>query len=266
MCSLEKVLTEARQLANRMRSHDQSLESMIQKAADVQNRLEVMRQYQEATLALSELAKHARPRSHLILNIAAENKQLAQLKAENRDLRTALDEHQAALELIMSKYREQMTKLMESCALLGAGGESQSPSSSEAAAEPHNGALVSADVANRQQATIQRLLDRVHELSLKLRDSNNEGESVALEMEGLIQQLITENEGLRGLLAINQGKRAKTTLQFSSGLAEEARAVLEGFGGGGGGGGGAEHSRRLRAFDRRAPREDEGEGVGEGTP
>jgi len=42
-----------------------------------------------------------------------ENSQIRELQQENKELRESLEEHQTALELIMSKYREQMTKLLK---------------------------------------------------------------------------------------------------------------------------------------------------------
>ena len=68
-------------------------------------------QYQDDLNELNELARH-RPRANLVLSIAQENNQIRELQQENRELRAALDEHQTALELIMSKYREQVVKLL----------------------------------------------------------------------------------------------------------------------------------------------------------
>ena len=48
------------------------------------------------------------PRKQLIVCLAAENKQLEQLKMQNRTLETSLQEHELTLEMIMSKYREQV--------------------------------------------------------------------------------------------------------------------------------------------------------------
>lgn len=42
-----------------------------------------------------------------------ENSQIRELQQENKELRESLEEHQTALELIMSKYREQITKLLK---------------------------------------------------------------------------------------------------------------------------------------------------------
>lgn len=50
----------------------------------------------------------------MVLGIAQENRQIRELQHENRELRLSLEEHQSALELIMSKYREQILKLLTS--------------------------------------------------------------------------------------------------------------------------------------------------------
>ena len=68
-------------------------------------------QYQEDLNELNEIAKH-RPRANLIMGLVQENTQIRELQQENKELRLALEEHQSALELIMSKYREQVIKLV----------------------------------------------------------------------------------------------------------------------------------------------------------
>ncbi len=46
------------------------------------------------------------------MNLLQENTQIRELQQENKELRMSLEEHQSALELIMSKYREQIFKLV----------------------------------------------------------------------------------------------------------------------------------------------------------
>jgi len=46
--------------------------------------------------------------------IQQENRHIRQLQHENKELRAALEEHQNAIELIMSKYREHMACLLNS--------------------------------------------------------------------------------------------------------------------------------------------------------
>ncbi|XP_046688824.1 FGFR1 oncogene partner 2 homolog [Homalodisca vitripennis] len=62
-------------------------------------------------VSLNDAARQ-RPHSVLIAGIQQENRHLRELQQENRELRAALEEHQNALELIMSKYRQQMTQLV----------------------------------------------------------------------------------------------------------------------------------------------------------
>ena len=46
--------------------------------------------------------------------IQQENRHIRQLQHENKELRAALEEHQNVLELIMSKYRQHMSCLLNS--------------------------------------------------------------------------------------------------------------------------------------------------------
>ena len=50
----------------------------------------------------------------MILGIQQENRHIRQLQHENKELRAALEEHQNAIELIMSKYRQHITCLVHS--------------------------------------------------------------------------------------------------------------------------------------------------------
>ena len=65
-------------------------------------------QYRDDITRLNEVAKH-RPKSTLVLGSKEENTRIAELRQENIDLQTTLEDHQSALELIMSKYREHVS-------------------------------------------------------------------------------------------------------------------------------------------------------------
>jgi len=54
-----------------------------------------------------------RPRLALVAGIQQENKHITELQQENRELRIALEEQQNAIDLIMSKYRQQVSKLVD---------------------------------------------------------------------------------------------------------------------------------------------------------
>ena len=68
-------------------------------------------QYQEDVNELNEVARQ-RPHAALAAGIQQENRHLRKLQQENRELRAALEEYQNALELIMSKYRQQTDTLI----------------------------------------------------------------------------------------------------------------------------------------------------------
>ncbi|XP_057559553.1 FGFR1 oncogene partner 2 isoform X1 [Hippopotamus amphibius kiboko] len=110
-CTIEKALADAKALVERLRDHDDAAESLIEQTTALNKRVEAMKQYQEEIQELNEVARH-RPRSTLVLGIQQENRQIRELQQENKELRTSLEEHQSALELIMSKYREQMFRLL----------------------------------------------------------------------------------------------------------------------------------------------------------
>ena len=58
---------------------------------------------------LNQISK-SRPRSRLMMCIAAENKQLELLKQENKVLRTSLTEYETTFEMIMKKFRKHVRK------------------------------------------------------------------------------------------------------------------------------------------------------------
>ncbi|XP_056372072.1 FGFR1 oncogene partner 2 [Oenanthe melanoleuca] len=110
-CTIEKALADAKALVERLREHDSAAEALIEQTTALNKRVEAMKQYQEEIQELNEVARH-RPRSTLVMGIQQENRQIRELQQENKELRTSLEEHQSALELIMSKYREQMFRLL----------------------------------------------------------------------------------------------------------------------------------------------------------
>ncbi|EHH20594.1 hypothetical protein EGK_03478 [Macaca mulatta] len=113
-CTIDKALADAKALVERLRDHDDAAESLIEQTTALNKRVEAMKQYQEEIQELNEVARH-RPRSTLVMGIQQENRQIRELQQENKgkiQLRTSLEEHQSALELIMSKYREQMFRLL----------------------------------------------------------------------------------------------------------------------------------------------------------
>lgn len=69
-------------------------------------------QYKEDIEQLNDLAS-TRPRMALIAGIQQENRYIMDLQQENRELKMALEEQQNAVDLIMSKYRQHVSKLIQ---------------------------------------------------------------------------------------------------------------------------------------------------------
>ena len=148
--TVQQLLTDAKRLSGRLRDHDASADNVISNAQEVLKAVDAMRQYQEDIDNLNSIA-HNRPRAQLvlgklssklyaissaryenhskhtnsmfhyhsviILGIQQENRHIRQLQHENKELRAALEEHQNAIELIMSKYRQHITSLVHSSKL-----------------------------------------------------------------------------------------------------------------------------------------------------
>ena len=78
--------------------------------------------------ALNEIARH-RPRSNLIMSLVQESSQIRELKQQNNELQLCLGDHQSALALIMSKYRQQVVQLVMANKQSKPQSEEQTPSS-----------------------------------------------------------------------------------------------------------------------------------------
>ncbi|XP_059573454.1 suppressor of IKBKE 1 isoform X2 [Alligator mississippiensis] len=113
-CTIEKILTDARTLLDRLRDHDSAAESLIDQSAALHRRVAAMRQAgaagaEQAHDEAANVKDVSKLKPHLLLS--QENTQIRDLQQENRELWISLEEHQDALELIMSKYRKQMLQL-----------------------------------------------------------------------------------------------------------------------------------------------------------
>ncbi|XP_055675805.1 suppressor of IKBKE 1 isoform X1 [Falco peregrinus] len=115
-CTIEKILTDAKTLLERLKEHDTAADSLIDQSAVLHQRVAAMREAGAAWAekvpgGAAERPDPARLRPHVLLS--QENTQIRDLQQENRELWVSLEEHQDALELIMSKYRKQMLQLLQ---------------------------------------------------------------------------------------------------------------------------------------------------------
>uniref|UniRef100_H3CWR5 FGFR1 oncogene partner 2 n=1 Tax=Tetraodon nigroviridis TaxID=99883 RepID=H3CWR5_TETNG len=198
-CSLEKVLADAKSLVERLRNHDNAAEMLIEQTTSLNKRVEAMKQYQEEIDTLNQVARH-RPRSSLVLGIQQENRQIRQLQLENKELRTSLEEHQSALELIMTKYREQVFRLLM-------------------ASKRDDPAIVN-QLKEQHTTEMQAHIDKINEMASVMKKAIEVDEGPC-EDEERIKQLELENNGLRELLGISREafmilKREESTSESTS--------------------------------------------------
>ncbi|XP_048863582.1 FGFR1 oncogene partner 2 homolog [Brienomyrus brachyistius] len=182
-CTIEKVLTDAKFLVERLRDHDNAAEVLIEQTTYLNKRVEAMKQYQEEIQELNQVARH-RPRSALVMGIQQENRQIRELQQENKELRTSLEEHQSALELIMSKYREQVFRLLM--------------------ASKKDDPVIITKLKEQHISEMQSHIDKVNEMATVMRKAIELDEGRVCVDEERIKQLERENGKLRELLSISQ--------------------------------------------------------------
>ncbi|KAM3926638.1 FGFR1 oncogene partner 2 isoform 1-T2 [Leptodactylus fuscus] len=182
-CTIEKVLSDAKLLVERLREHDSAAESLIEQTTVLNKRVEAMKQYQDEIQELNEVARH-RPRSTLVLGIQQENRQIRELQQENKELRTSLEEHQSALELIMSKYREQMFRLLM------------------ASKKDDPGIIIK--LKDQHSKELQNHVDKISEMTAVMKRAIEIDEQFGNREYDRILKLEQENRGLREILQITR--------------------------------------------------------------
>lgn len=182
-CTIEKALADAKALVERLRDHDNAAESLIEQTTALNKQVEAMKRYQEEIQELNEVARH-RPRSTLVMGIQQENRQIRELQQENKELRTSLEEHQSALELIMSKYREQMFRLLM------------------ASKKDDPGIIMK--LKEQHSKELQAHVDQITEMAAVMKKAIEIDEQQGCKEQERIFQLEQENKGLREILQITR--------------------------------------------------------------
>ncbi|XP_019402325.1 PREDICTED: suppressor of IKBKE 1 isoform X4 [Crocodylus porosus] len=185
-CTIEKILTDARTLLDRLRDHDSAAESLIDQSAALHRRVAAMRQAgaagaKQAHDEAANVKDASKLKPHLLLS--QENTQIRDLQRENRELWISLEEHQDALELIMSKYRKQMLQLTRG--------------RKDEDAEPV------LKVHQAQSVEIESQIDRIYEMGEVMRKAVQVDDDQFFTIQEKLAQLELENKELRELLSIS---------------------------------------------------------------
>ncbi|XP_018329947.1 FGFR1 oncogene partner 2 homolog [Agrilus planipennis] len=177
--TISQIIVDARRLADRLRERDTVADILLNETHAVSKKIDAMKQYQEEVEQLNEVA-HQKPNSQLIANIQKENRHLREIQQENRELRAALEEHQTALEHIMSKYRQHTNAQIYNTRINFKGLQEQKYF----------------DIIKRQAEKIQEMA-AVMERAAKVDEERDykEGE--------VMKKLLIENKGLREMLEIS---------------------------------------------------------------
>ncbi|NXF10096.1 SIKE1 protein, partial [Smithornis capensis] len=186
-CTIDKILTDARTLLERLKEHDTAAESLIDQSAVLHRRVAAMREAgagcaEQGPAVPAERPDPSRLRPHVVL--AQENTQIRDLQQENRELWVSLEEHQDALELIMSKYRKQMLQLLEG----------RKREDAEPALKIHQ----------TNSVEIESQIDRICEMGEVMRKAVQVDDDQFFKVQEKLAQLELENKELRELLSISK--------------------------------------------------------------
>ncbi|XP_030872611.1 suppressor of IKBKE 1 isoform X3 [Leptonychotes weddellii] len=172
-CTIEKILTDAKTLLERLREHDAAAESLVDQSAALHRRVAAMR---EAGTALpDQVGQRVGGRARRIC--APEGWRAKE------ELWVSLEEHQDALELIMSKYRKQMLQLMVAKKAVDA----------EPVLKAHQS----------HSAEIESQIDRICEMGEVMRKAVQVDDDQFCKIQEKLAQLELENKELRELLSIS---------------------------------------------------------------
>uniref|UniRef100_A0A8C6ZXU7 Suppressor of IKBKE 1 n=1 Tax=Nothoprocta perdicaria TaxID=30464 RepID=A0A8C6ZXU7_NOTPE len=136
----------------------------------------------QAPSSAAERAGAPRLRPHVLL--PQENTQIRDLRRENRELWISLEEHQDALELIMSKYRKQMLQLLQ-----GRKGEETEPV---------------LEWSYCYHSKMESQINRIFEMGEVMRKAVQVDDNQFFKVQEKLAQLELENKELRELLSISK--------------------------------------------------------------
>lgn len=177
--NIQQIITDAKRLSGRLKERDAVADILLNETHAINKKIDAMKQYQEEVETLNEVA-HQKPHSQLIANIQKENRHLREIQQENRELRAALEEHQTALEHIMTKYRQHTTEQI------------------------YNSRIDLKTVNNEKyNEIIRQQAEKIHEMASVMKKAASMHENDTYHEEEMLTRLRAENKGLRELLGIS---------------------------------------------------------------
>ncbi|XP_058831076.1 FGFR1 oncogene partner 2 homolog [Topomyia yanbarensis] len=184
--TFEQIILDAKRVANRLKDREALGDSLLLETESVNKQMESMRQFQDDIDILNKLARE-RSNNQLITIIHQENPQIREIQQENRLLKAALEDHQHALEHIMSKYREHtQSKILNTKVNF------------VEAFNKHQ------QFSERKDELIRQQTNKIQEMAAVMQRASQIDEEKFNQEQECLSKLITENKGLRELLEISQ--------------------------------------------------------------
>ncbi|XP_058464074.1 FGFR1 oncogene partner 2 homolog isoform X2 [Malaya genurostris] len=184
--TFEQIILDAKRVANRLKDREALGDSLLLETESVNKQIESMRQFQDDIDILNKLARE-RSNNQLITIIHQENPQIREIQQENRLLKAALEDHQHALEHIMSKYREHTQSKILNTKVNFVEAFSKHQQFSE-----------------RKDELIRQQTNKIQEMAAVMQRASQIDEEKFNQEQEFLSQLMTENKGLRELLEISQ--------------------------------------------------------------
>lgn len=184
--TFEQIILDAKRIANRLKDREALGDSLLLESESVNKQIESMRQFQDDIDILNKLARE-RSNNQLITIIHQENPQIREIQQENRLLKAALEEHQHALEHIMSKYREHTQSKILNTKMNFVEAFSKHQQFSE-----------------RKDELIRQQTQKIQEMAAVMQRASKIDEEKFNQEQEFLSKLMTENKGLRELLEISR--------------------------------------------------------------
>ncbi|XP_050433839.1 FGFR1 oncogene partner 2 homolog [Adelges cooleyi] len=110
--TIQQILSDAKRLASKLKEDDTHADTLLSQTQFVYKKIDAMKQYADDLSELNDMEEGGIPHEDLVNSIRTESRQLQEIVRENQILRAMVAEHQTALEMIMSKYRTQVSQLL----------------------------------------------------------------------------------------------------------------------------------------------------------
>ncbi|VVC45778.1 SIKE family [Cinara cedri] len=183
--SIQQILSDAKRLSSKLKEHDTAADALLSQAQFVYKKIDTMKQYTDDLPELNDMEEGGLPHEELVNSIRTESRQLQEIVRENRILRAMVAEHQTALEMIMSKYRSQVSHLIN-----------------ETKADKLVSDLTAKTIEEKNALIIQQE-ERIKEMMTVMSIASRLEAEEASKKEEIIGRLQTENQTLRKLLNIS---------------------------------------------------------------